>query len=232
MCGRVTLTLDKQMILDILADAFEITNAPAISNVPNYNIGPSSNVLTIIQPGSKDQRRAGELVWGLVPPWTKQSEIKYSLINARSETVHEKPTFKTAFASKRCLIMADSFYEWKRGKIKRPFRFTTKDQKLMPFAGIYTSFTYNDGRKLHTCSILTCKPNELMEPIHNRMPVILTPETSNIWLNPQTPTDQLKDLLVPYNAQKMDTYQVSTLVNSMKNNSIKCIEPTDEQIAL
>lgn len=107
-----------------------------------------------------------------------------------------------------------------------------KDQKLMPLAGIYTTFTYSDGRKLHTCSVLTCQPNKLMEPIHNRMPVILTPESSDIWLNPTTSIDRLQSLLVPYDAKKMDTYEVSTFVNSMKNNSIKCIEPADEQLSL
>lgn len=232
MCGRVTLALDKQMILDILADAFEVTNAPAISHVPNYNLGPSSPVLSIIQPGTKVQRRAGQLTWGFVPPWTKEDQIKYSLINARSETITEKPTFRNSFEQKRCIILADSFYEWKREKVKRPFRFLLKDQKLFPLAGIYTTYTHRDGKKLHTCSILTCQPNELMKPIHNRMPVILTPDSSNIWLSPKSDLGSLKELMVPYDAKKMDTYEVSTFVNSMKNNSPQCIEPVDEQLSL
>lgn len=109
MCGRVTLALDKQMILDILADAFEVTNAPAISNVPNYNMGPSSKVLTLIQPGAKDKRRAGQLTWGFVPPWTKESEIKYSLINARSETVLENLLLKLPFPISAVLLWQTPF---------------------------------------------------------------------------------------------------------------------------
>jgi len=249
MCGRVTLALDKQMIMDILADVFNISNTPAISNVPNYNIGPSSKVLSLISGDKRPSNtihnkdglragttfstspRAGYLSWGFVPSWAKEEDINYSLINARSETVSEKSMFKSSFQHKRCIILADSFYEWKREKIRRPFRFQVASQTLFPMAGLYSSFIKKNGDKLFTCSILTCPPNELMKPIHHRMPVILTPESSKIWLAKESSEVMLKDLLKPYPASDMNRYEVSSLVNSIKNNSPNCIKPVGEQQA-
>lgn len=235
MCGRVTLTLDKQMILDILADVFEVANTPALSHVPNYNIGPSQQLLSVIQrenPIKGSQRRAGNLTWGFIPSWTKEEDINYSLINSRSETVHEKPAFKSSFESKRCIIMADSFYEWKKGKIKRPYRFQLTDQTLFPMAGIYNTYTKKDGSKLYTCSILTCGPNSVMSPIHQRMPVILRPDTSAIWLNKEAEQKELMKLLKPYPSHLTKAYEVSDYVNSLKHNSIRCIEKANEQQSL
>lgn len=230
MCGRVTLTLDKQTVLDILGDVFTVVNTPEISVSPNYNIAPSNNLLSVISTGS--EYRAGELKWGFVPSWAKDESIGYSMINARSETIEEKTAFKDSFASKRCILLADSFYEWKREKTKRPFRFQTTDQSLIPFAGIYSSYTREDGSKLYTCSILTCEPNNKMSQIHHRMPVILNPNSAKIWLNSETQQGALKDLCVPYADELMSVYEVNPFVNSVKNNSIKCIEPADIQQTL
>ncbi len=227
MCGRVTLTLDKQTVLDILGDVFNVSNTPTLSTLPNYNIAPSQNLLSIIDTGKA--YHAGELKWGFVPSWAKDESIGYSLINARSETVESKTTFKESFSSKRCILLADSFYEWKREKTKRPFRFQLTDQSLIPFAGIYSSYTRDDGSKLYTCSILTCEQNQLMAKVHTRMPVILNPATTKLWLNKTTSLPELKDLCVPYTSDNMSMYEVSPFVNSVKHNSIECIKPADEQ---
>jgi len=230
MCGRVTLTLDKQTVLDILGDVFQVSNTPEIGTLPNYNIAPSNNLLSVINTGKA--YHGGQLKWGFVPSWAKDESIGYSMINARSETIENKTAFKDSFSSKRCILLADSFYEWKREKTKRPFRFQITDQSLIPFAGIYSSFTREDGSKLYTCSILTCEPNKTMANIHNRMPVILNPSTSKIWLNQETTHHELKDLCVPYSDDKMSLYEVNPYVNSVKNNNIQCIEPADIQQTL
>lgn len=230
MCGRVTLTLDKQIVLDILADLFDVTNKPALSDAPNYNIGPGQALLSVID--TKEGRRGGHLTWGFVPPWADDPKSYTSLINARSETVDTKKTFKASFESKRCIILADSFYEWKREKIKRPFRFQVRDQSLISFAGIYSTYTQSNGDKLHTCSILTCEPNTLMSSIHHRMPVILTPENSKLWLQKDAPLYDLKTLLKPYPSDLMSAYEVSSFVNSINNNSPECIHPIQEQQTL
>lgn len=230
MCGRVTLTLDKQTVLDILGDVFQVSNTPELSTLPNYNIAPSAQLLSVIGTGST--YRAGELKWGFVPSWSKNESIGYSMINARSETVENKTAFKESFSTKRCILLADSFYEWKREKIKRPFRFQVTDQTLIPFAGIYSSYVREDGSKLYTCSILTCEPNATMARVHDRMPVILNPESSKIWLNKDTSIPVLKDLCSPYDDLNMSMYEVTPFVNSVKNNTIECIKPADIQQTL
>lgn len=230
MCGRVTFTLDKDTVMEILGDIFNVSNQPSLPAEPNYNIGPSSNLLSVIETDAI--RRAGYLKWGFVPSWAKDKSISYSLINARSETVDTKAMFRDSFKTKRCILLADSFYEWKREKTKRPFRFQITDQPLMPFAGIYSKYIRKDGSSLFTCSVLTCEPNGIMSPIHNRMPVILTPDAVNGWLDQTAEPSSLKDLLTPYDASKMSVYEVSPFVNSVKNNSPKCIEPIGDQQSL
>ena len=230
MYGRVSLTLDKQTVLNILGDVFNVSNTPDITTSPNYNIAPSTNLLSIINTGKS--YHAGHLKWGFVPTWAKDDSIGYSMINARSETIETKTAFKESFSSKRCILLADSFYEWKREKNKRPFRFQTTDQSLIPFAGIYSKYTRKDGSLLYTCSILTCQPNETMAKIHNRMPVILNPNTSKIRLDKSSQIQTLKNLCLPYSDKNMSLYEVNSFVNSAKNNTIKCIEAADVQQSL
>jgi putative SOS response-associated peptidase YedK len=230
MCGRVTLTLDKESILNILGDLFDVKNEAPISNVPDYNIGPSKDLLAIIN--NHNMNKAGYLKWGLVPSFSKDTHHAYSMINARCETIDIKPSFKKSFESKRCILLADSFYEWKRDKKKQVFRFQLKDQILMPFAGIYSSYTQNDGSKLYTCSILTCEANELMSKIHHRMPLILNQTSSKTWLDNKSSSKDLKALFNPYPSQQMTSYEVSSYVNSIKNNSIACIQPANQQESL
>ena len=221
MCGRVTLTLDKDLIMEILEDVYDVSNSPTLPAVPQYNVTPSEQLLSVIE--NKGSRRAGLLTWGFVPKWTKEDAIKHSLINARSETVYEKPTFKESFRTKRCLLLADHFYEWQRASTKKPYLFSITDQPLMPMAGIYTTYTKNDGSRLSTCAILTCDPNKVMAPIHHRMPVILTPDGIKQWLNPSADQQTLQTLMVPYASEHTKTYEVSTYVNSVANKGPECI---------
>jgi len=227
MCGRVTLTLDKQTVLDILGDVLRVSNQPDLTNIPNYNVGPAQPLLSVIR--HQGNNRAGYLRWGYIPSWSKDESIGYKLINTRSEGIETKQSFKDAFIHKRCLLLADSFYEWSREKEKKTFRFTLKNQPLMTFPGLYSTYTKPSGEKLHTCSIITCPPNSLMEPIHHRMPVILTYEEAHMWLNETTTTDHLLSLLKPISSGSMDFYEVSSYVNSIQHNTIECIEPIQSQ---
>ncbi|MEC0612648.1 SOS response-associated peptidase, partial [Bacillus spizizenii] len=153
--------------------------------------------------------------------------IGYKMINARAETITEKPAFRRPLVSKRCIIPADSFYEWKRldRKTKIPIRIKLKSSALFAFAGLYEKWKTHQGDPLYTCTIITTTPNELMKDIHDRMPVILTYDQEKEWLNPlNTEPDDLQSLLMPYNADDMEAYQVSPLVNSPKNNSLELLD--------
>lgn len=223
MCGRVTLTVDKEELMEILGEVYGVEDIRDMPITPSYNMAPSNGLLSVIE--VKGQRRAGLLTWGFVPKWIKEEKINHGLINARSESIEVKPTFKTSFEKRRCIVFASHFYEWKREATKRPFLFQVTNQPLMPLAGIYTIYTRSDGSKLSTCAVITCGPNEVMAPIHNRMPVILTPETMGPWLNTETSKGMLKKMMIPYPSEHTKTYEVSTYVNSVRNRDRQCIEP-------
>lgn len=222
MCGRYTLTATMEQIMD----RFDIQAFLDEENfVPNYNIAPSQNVLAIINDGNSN--RMGFLKWGLIPPWAKDPSIGNKLINARAETISEKTSFRHAFKNKRCLIIADGFYEWKRNSdhSKTPMRIKLKSDSLFGMAGIWEQWKSPNGKSVFTCSIITTTPNELMIDIHNRMPVILKREDEKAWLDPTIKdTKLLKEFLVPFDPNQMEAYQVSSLVNSPKNNSIELIQ--------
>ncbi|MED3623930.1 SOS response-associated peptidase [Neobacillus thermocopriae] len=222
MCGRFTLTATIEQIMD----RFDIQAFLDEENfAPNYNIAPSQNVLAIINDGKFN--RMGFLKWGLIPPWAKDPSIGNKLINARAETISEKPSFRHAFKNKRCLIIADGFYEWKRNSdhSKTPMRIKLKSNSLFGMAGIWEQWKSPNGKSVFTCSIITTTPNKLMIDIHNRMPVILKREDEKDWLDPTIKdTKLLKDFLVPFDPNQMEAYQVSSLVNSTKNNSIELIQ--------
>lgn len=225
MCGRVTLTIDKEELMEILGDIYGVEDVVDIPNTPSYNIGPSSDLLSVIE--AKDRRRAGLLTWGFVADWVKEDKINHGLINARSESIDVKPSFKKSFENRRCIVFANHFYEWKRDKVKRPYLFQVTDQPLMPLAGIYSIYTKKDGSKLSTCALVTCGPNEVMAPIHHRMPVILRPENMGIWLSKTSTNEGLQELMKPYPPEFTQAYEVSSYVNSVKNKGEKCIEPID-----
>lgn len=221
MCGRFTITT----ALDEIMEHFAISN-PIDHDYyqPSFNVAPSQNVLSVINDGANN--RLGYLHWGLIPPWAKDKNIGYKMINARAETLSEKPSYRNAYKKRRCIVVADSFYEWKRldDKTKIPMRIKLKSNKLFGLAGLWETWKSND-ETIHSCTIITTKPNELVADIHDRMPVILKPQDEQTWLDPSiTDTAQLSSLLIPYDAGEMDAYQVSPLVNSPKNNSMDLIQ--------
>ena len=221
MCGRFTLTVDPAE----LKEAFGGAIFPS-KFAPRFNIAPSQPLLAIPNDGANT---ADFFIWGLIPMWAKDPSIGNRLINARGETVAEKPSFRGSFKYKRCLILADGFYEWKANpgkKTKTPYFIYMKDRKPFAFAGLWDSWEGPDGSNIKTCTIITTEPNDLMEPIHNRMPVILHPRDYAKWLDisPQTP-DNLLPLIKPFQADAMTAHPVSTLVNKPSNDSPELVVP-------
>lgn len=225
MCGRFTLSLDLTEVEKYLSDEYQIYNPELNIKLPRFNVAPGQQLLSIISDGTG--YRAGTLKWGFVPFFASDEKIGYKMINAKSETIADKPSFKQSFYNKRCIILADGFYEWKKeGKDKTPYRMVLKDRNIFGFAGLWSSFTKEDGSKLFTCTIITTAPNTLMVDIHDRMPVILSKEDERIWLDPKVKDKEvLQSLLKPYNDDLMEAYPVSSLVNSVKNDVSSCIDP-------
>ncbi|MEL6327223.1 MAG: SOS response-associated peptidase [Cyanobacteria bacterium J06626_23] len=225
MCGRYTQTKSGE----VLAKTFNLVETPDVP--PRYNIAPSQPILAVAAPEGARQLRAFQ--WGLVPSWSKDPTIGNRMINARAETVAEKPSFRAAFKRRRCLIVADGFYEWKKidgQKTKQPFYIHLKGHAPFGFAGLWEHWEGGDGSYLETCTILTTAPNALMEPIHNRMPVIVNPDDYDTWLDPERGEFRqdrglLESLLRPYEAEHMEAYPVSTQVNSPRNENPDCLEP-------
>lgn len=218
MCGRFTLTDE---IINLQSHfQFEYYE----ETVPRYNIAPGQDILTIVSDGKN--RIGSNMKWGFVPYWAEDKKIGYKMINARAETIETKPSFKHSFRRKRCLILADGFYEWKKtADGKQPYRFVMKDGKTFAFAGLWESW-HKGNEQLVSCTIITTGPNELTSDVHNRMPVILPQHTYDTWLNPKfEDVGELKMLLKPYPAQEMDKYEVSTLVNAAKNDHPELISP-------
>jgi putative SOS response-associated peptidase YedK len=222
MCGRFTLTVT----VDQLIDRFDIEMFLQEEEYnPSYNVAPSQSVLAVINDGSR--KRMGFLRWGLIPPFAKDVSIGYKMINARAETLTDKPSYRNAYKKKRCLIVADSFYEWKRmdSKTKIPMRIKLKSNDLFAMAGLWENWKSPDGNVVYSCTVITTGPNELVQDIHDRMPVILKPEDEEYWLDPSiTDTTKLQPLLKPLDHALMEAYEVSSLVNSPKNNSIELIQ--------
>jgi putative SOS response-associated peptidase YedK len=176
-------------------------------------------------------REMSLLRWGLIPSWAKDTKIGASLINARADTIATKPSFRTAFKRRRCLIPADGFYEWKKGegKTKQPFYIRLKKDYPFAFAGLWEHWEGPDNSAIDSCTIVTTEANDTLRPLHDRMPVILQEEDYDRWLDPKTedPT-QLCELLKPYPSEEMDAFPISTLVNNARNESAQCIEPLPE----
>ena len=221
MCGRFTLTVDPAELQDTFTD---FIFPPKFA--PRFNIAPSQPVLAIPNNGANT---ADFFIWGLIPMWAKDPSIGNRLINARGETVAEKPSFRGSFKYKRCLILADGFYEWKANpgkKTKTPYYIHMKDRTPFVLAGLWDSWESSDGSSLKTCTIITTSPNEVMTPIHDRMPVILHPRDYAKWLDasPQTP-ENLLPLIKPFPADNMTGHPVSTLVNKPTNDSPELVVP-------
>jgi putative SOS response-associated peptidase YedK len=175
-------------------------------------------------------REIAMLHWGLIPFWAKDTKIGARLINARSETAAEKPSFRAAFQRRRCLVIADGFYEWqKQNGTKQPFFIHLRDQRPFAFAGLWERWQGPDADMIESCTLLTTEPNDLLRLVHNRMPVILHPDDYTLWLDPEVgQRDLLQPLLRPFPAQEMGAYPVSRFVNSPDNDTPKCIEPVPD----
>jgi len=217
MCGRITLTVG----VEDLRAAFGFA-APA-GYRPRYNIAPSQAVLTVAE---IEGERAFHLHrWGLVPFWAADTSIGNRMINARGETVREKPAFRASFARRRCLVVVDGFYEWQTapgGKV--PYRIRRADQEPFTLAGIWDRWT-RAGEPIESCAIITTAANRLMEPIHDRMPSVIGPADRDAWLDPATPLDAVAALIRPHPGDELEAYEVSTLVNRPANDRPECIEP-------
>ena len=223
MCGRFALISPTEK----LAKTFQLNQADLSTmppSVPRYNIAPTQPV-TAVRLDQNGDRELTFFHWGLIPSWSKDMKFGSRLINARSETVAEKPSFRTAFKRRRCIVPADGFFEWqKTDDGKQPMYMYQADGDPFAFAGLWEFWTSPEGDAIQSCTILTTTPNELMAQIHNRMPVILEPEDFQTWLDPgPDPTDAFH-LFRAYPAHKMAAYPVSTVVNNPRNDSPACIE--------
>jgi putative SOS response-associated peptidase YedK len=219
MCGRFARKKSSAIIAKNLG-VQEITD----DLEPSFNVAPTHRVAVVINSGIK---QLVAMRWGLVPSWATDPSIASKLINARAETLMSKAAFKEGFKRRRCLVVADGFFEWqKQGASKTPLFIHLTGERGFGFAGVYETWTPPLGEPLVTCTIITTEPNDLVRSIHDRMPVILPEEVEDFWLDPEvTDHSRLLDLLQPYPANEMSAYAVSTLVNSVKNDSPECIEP-------
>jgi putative SOS response-associated peptidase YedK len=209
MCGRFTLKNLDRLLDRLRARGVEVSGINEI--IPRFNIAPSQEILTIVERDSA--REATFLQWGLIPYWSKEPK---GVINARVETIEEKPSFKESFERRRCLILADGFYEWERnGKISQPYYFQLKRAEPFAFAGIWDRWQAGD-RSIISCAIITTTANELLAKIHTRMPVILRPDSYDLWLSDQSRATDLKDLLIPFPADQMTSHAVGYDVNDAK----------------
>ena len=216
MCGRYTLTID----IKIVAEKFGVP--AALDTSPRYNIAPTQEVVSVMRNGASHLAR---LRWGLIPSWAKDESIGSRMINARAETLTEKPSFKGLLRSKRCLIVADGFYEWKQENgSKIPMYMTLKSGEPFAFAGLWDLWKSPEGEHIRSCTIITTEPNDLVAPIHNRMPAILLPGAYADWLDPDMRDEQaLSHWLAPYPAEEMTARPVSRLVNDPKRDSPELI---------
>lgn len=218
MCGRFTLSCTAETIMR----EFGI-NRHAAEYTPAYNIAPTQKIVIVRTNG---ERILVNCRWGFIPSWAKAPDEQSHMINARSETVADKPAFRTSFKNRRCLIIADGFYEWKKGKTKTPVYIRLKSGEPFGFAGIYRVLTNPDKGKICTCAIITTEANEIISDVHDRMPAIIAKEDYDYWLDPAShDTEKLLSLLKPYDPSKMEMYEVSARVNSPSHNTPENILP-------
>ncbi len=240
MCGRFTLTTPAAD----WAALFELDPVPDLA--PRYNIAPTQPVATVrsvarpqtetpegAQAGSGSGHEFALLRWGLVPHWSRDPDLNgRTLINARSETAAEKPSFRDSFRFRRCLIVADGFYEWQdTGSRKQPFWIRLENGSPFAFAGLWDQWT-GDSESVESCTILTTEANEILRPLHDRMPVILDPHRHDAWIDPDTPQRELESLLVPYPSESITFQPVSTYVNYVGHDDLACISPLRSQTDL
>ncbi len=220
MCGRYSLAVSDEELIEHVKLEYDIQDLIPELVLPRYNIAPGQKVLAIINDGNKN--KLGYLTWGY-PVGTQ--DISHPMINAKAETIEEKPSFAPAFQKRRCLILANGFYEWKReGSRKVPMHICMKTGEIFAFAGVWTPYLNNAGQKEYGCAIITTTPNALMEEIHHRMPVIIPKEKRNGWLT-KNPSGTLssKEYLLPYDANAMVSFAVKDYVNAAANDDSRCL---------
>ena len=222
MCGRYSLSTPADLVAEVfdLEESFELE--------PRYNIAPTQEA-AIVRTDRGGARTAAMARWGLVPWWAKDPSFGHRAINARAETVHESRAFRNPFRERRCLVPADGFYEWqRRGGQKQPFHLTLADGTPFAFAGLYDLWRRAEGEWIESFTILTTVPNSLLEPIHDRMPVILPAESHPLWLDRGvSDVDRLKALLAPYPTERMLATPVGHFVNNPRNEGPRCVEEVD-----
>lgn len=218
MCGRFALEDDGTGV----QEQFGLVDTPQLA--PRYNIAPTQPIAAV---GRKKSGRYGltHFYWGFVPSWAKDMSMASRMINARSETVHEKPSFRAAFKRRRCIVPLSGFYEWQKqenGRKQPMYIHPSGGASFFAAAGLWELWHSPDGSELRSATLLTTIPNELMAPIHNRMPVLLSPDDYEAWLNPDTPLPVLQALCKPYQQDQMSTHPVSSYVNSPRNEGPDC----------
>lgn len=219
MCGRVTVRTPAKE----LAQALGLELGPGIPEGARFNVAPSQPLPAVLNVAP---RTLVAVRWGLVPRWASDPKIANKLSNARSESVRQKPAFRDAFKHRRCVLLVDGFYEWKRdGAKKRPFLFHRVDDQPFPLAGLWEEWTGPDGTLWRTCTVLTCGPNPVMAPIHDRMPVVIPPEKLDSWLAPETDEATLTAMLQPIDASYLRCDEVSSVVNDARHEGPDCIAP-------
>ncbi len=229
MCGRFA----RKSTQNILAEWFDLNLEDMPWFAPSYNIAPQSTQPVVRMGRDSGQCEMALLRWGLVPYWAKDAKIGFSTINARAEEVASKPAYREALKSRRCLVPADAFYEWKRldAKTKHAFAFALASGEPYAFAGLWESWRPKEPAgvaPLETFTILTTDPNQLMEPVHNRMPVILSPKDYDRWLHPGDPARPPVDLLRPYPAERMKAWPVSDRVGNVRNDDAELLAPSQQ----
>ena len=224
MCGRYRLSRRKQ----IIEEYFDTADWQDDWN-PRYNIAPTQNVPVIRQNPKEPVRQISTMRWGLIPHWAKDASGAANTINARSESAATKAAFRDPLKYRRCLVPADAFYEWKRtATSKQPFCFEVNEGELFAFAGLWDGWKNADGQWIKTCSILTTIPNSVTSAVHDRMPVILHPDSYDLWLDPgMTDVGVISELLKPYDARLMRCYPVSSRVNHVGNDDQECSRPVE-----
>jgi putative SOS response-associated peptidase YedK len=224
MCGRYRLSRRKQLV-----EEYFDTESDESEWAPRYNIAPSQPVPVIRQNPKEPRRELSLMRWGLIPSWASDSSGAARMINARSETAGTKPAFRDPLTNRRCLIPADGFYEWQRtGKVKQPYCFEVNDGELFAFAGIWDRWTDQNRNTVETCSILTTSPNAVTSFVHDRMPVILVPDSYDIWLDPgMRDVTTASELLKPYDAHLMRCYPISSRINHVANDDEECSAPVE-----
>ena len=232
MCGRYTLkTRRSDEIQTKLADALGVETPPPERGLGRFNIAPTQEVLAVVD--DREGRRTAELRWGLVPHWAKELNTRFSMINARAETLDQKPAYRRLIAESthRCLILADGWYEWQRPEDprqpKRPLHFSLADGEPFCFAGLWTRWSSPDDELVASCTIITCQANELARPIHQRMPVVFAdPEPWQAWLDPSLDSASAHELLSPLPSEQLTVRAASPAVNSARHEGPDCLTLT------